>query len=512
MSSVSETPSAPGLGEDAALAKGKGTFVGSVLTLGVGTVLAQGIKLLSAPVLSRLFGPAATGIAGLFDSVTRTVCPVTTLNYHVAIVLPEKDEEGVNLFALSCLLVVAISLISAGAMWLGGDSLLRLIKAPELIPYEWLFPLGIFAIGMELPLRYWNTRQKYFRRQASSSVWGSLASFAALVALGLAGLRSGEYLILGRMLLLIVPVGILIWVFLRQDVRFALLHCRAGAIWQAAKRWRDFPLYGLWAHLLNGASQQIPALLLVAFFSAEVAGFYGYSVALLALPMSIVTGAVAQVFLQHASAAHAAGGNLAPMVEKAYKSLSAISLMPVLIVALIGPELFQVILGDAWTEAGIYSAILSPWLFLNFVYNPISALYSVLERQGFLLATYVVLFLARLAALVVGGKVLRRPDLTIFAYSAVSIVLAAVQSGSILWFAKASFRSVLVDMFRQLVHAVPTILVVVAAKWALRLPPVWIILVTSLATVPYLVWVYRHDAILRMAVTQSLSKLLRHGK
>ena len=186
--------------------------------------------------------------------------------------------------------------------------------------------------------------------------------------------------------------------------------------------------------------------------------------------------------------------------------------MPLLIVAIIGPDMFRVILGQAWTEAGTYSAILSPWLFLVFIYGPLSSLYIILERQGFLLLTNIALFVARVMVMWVGSQMLKRADLTIAVFSAISAALVALQTASILWFAKTPIRPVLRHFVAHLVQALPTVLVVIVVKWVLHLPSVFVILLAVVATVPYYVRMYRRDPTLRMAITQSFGRLRRRKR
>jgi len=71
----------------------KAGFAKDVLKLASGTVLAQIISILSAPLLTRLFGPEAFGLAALFGSVSGIIGVVACLRYELSIMLPRPRRR-----------------------------------------------------------------------------------------------------------------------------------------------------------------------------------------------------------------------------------------------------------------------------------------------------------------------------------------------------------------------------------------------------------------------------------
>ena len=68
-------------------------FAGNVLKLFAGSALAQGLYVLVAPVLARLYDPADFGLHSIFISIAGVLSTISCLRYENAIVLPEEDEE-----------------------------------------------------------------------------------------------------------------------------------------------------------------------------------------------------------------------------------------------------------------------------------------------------------------------------------------------------------------------------------------------------------------------------------
>jgi len=81
----------------------------------------------------------------------------------------------------------------------------------------------------------------------------------------------------------------------------------------------------------------------------------------------------------------------------------SLGFFPLLLVMVMGEELFSVIFGSQWAKAGIYAQILAPWIMFQFISSPISTLFSVLEMQGTGLVFNSILLVTRIASLLIGG-------------------------------------------------------------------------------------------------------------
>lgn len=92
-------------------------FLLDTLQLGSGTALAQGITILSVPVLSRIYAPESFGIAALFGSIVIILSIISGLRYELAIILPENDSDGFALFLLHAGLSVLSGAITGLIFW-----------------------------------------------------------------------------------------------------------------------------------------------------------------------------------------------------------------------------------------------------------------------------------------------------------------------------------------------------------------------------------------------------------
>ncbi len=400
-------------------ARRRSSFAGDVLRLVSGTSVAQLITVLSSPIVTRLFAPEAFGLWALFGSITSVIGIVVCLRYELAIMLPEADEEAANLLALSLLLALGTSVATIPAVIFGGQFAARLLKAPALEGVLWAVPPTVLGAGVVVALNYWNSRARRFGRLSTSRVAASAMSTAVQLGAGWSGHANAGGLVASSLAGSAVSVGVLGSQVLRDDGAFFRRSVRWRGIRESLQRHRKFPTYGTTTALLNSASWQLPSILLQYYFSATVVGLYAMGNQLLRVPMNLIGGAISQVFYQQAVEAHRTG-RLADVVESAFRRLAAFSLFPMVVLAVVGREIFLVVLGPRWGEAGVYAQILSLWTFFWFISSPLTTLFAVLERQEFALKINAAILGTRFLSLVVGGLLgSARLALTLFAATGV---------------------------------------------------------------------------------------------
>ena len=81
----------------------------NVLTLLSGTVIAQALPILFAPVLTRIFSPEEFAVYGVYIAVVMFCTVLSSGRYELAIILPEDDEKAINLLSLSYRLLAVVS-------------------------------------------------------------------------------------------------------------------------------------------------------------------------------------------------------------------------------------------------------------------------------------------------------------------------------------------------------------------------------------------------------------------
>jgi lipopolysaccharide exporter len=376
-------------------------FVSDVLKLVSGTVVAQIVSLLAAPLLTRLFAPAAFGVVTLFVSISAIFGTVVCLRYDRSIIVPEADIEGFGLVVGSLLCTFLVTGISAVALWLAGPWLLRVLDAPDLHGCLWLVPVNVFILGILAAHNSWDTRKRRFGWITIAQVASSLAYVLIAITAGLLGRASGWFLIVGTAAGTAIS-AMLLCVQVWYECRPLLRQVSWQRVVQVLRRYHRFPKYSTGAALLNSISWELPTFFLSGFFSSVVVGQYALGNRLIRIPMSFLGINVSRVFSQRAAEAKYQG-TLAPLVESTFRALVRLGLFPFLLLALTGRPLFSFVFGERWADAGTYSAILSLWAFFWFVSGPLASVLDILEEQALDLRINGIILVTRVISLLIGG-------------------------------------------------------------------------------------------------------------
>lgn len=474
------------------------SFVGNVLKLVTGNVIAQGLGVLMTPIIARFFPPEAFGVAALFTSITGAISVIACLRYELSIMLPETDEDAVNQLGVSLCSVLFITAITGIVFWGAGKNISRLLNVPDFQQYLYLIPLSVFVNGIFLGMNCWNSRTKHFGRLSMAQVITSMTTQTTKVIAGLTGHIGGGALIGTSLLGSIISALVLGGQIWRDDRNLF----RTAILWEkmirGLQRYRKFPLLDIWGALLNTISWQLPALLLSTFFSAKIVGYYALGMAVLQMPMNIIGGAIARVFYQKACDAKNTG-DISIVVSSVYRRLVSLGLFPLLALSLIGQDVFVIAFGCNWSEAGLYSQILAPWMFFTFISSPLSTLFIVYERQGAALIVHAIIFLTRLLSLYIGGVW----GNVYLALGLFSITGVFVYGGLSIWnmrLANVSPSLCLQVLMKYFLYFLPVGAGLLLLKLGCHASSLMLIVVSGIALVAYLFFVLRQDEALKKLV------------
>jgi O-antigen/teichoic acid export membrane protein len=413
-----------------------------------GTFLAQAIGYALAPVLTRLYSPEEMGELNLFLRITGFISAIATLRYEMSLPLPKKDAHAFLLYKQSFKItayVCATFLVLA---------LLARISYPEwsltamqIIP---VFVATIFLVVINLGTN-WSIRMSEFKEVTRQKLINSIVS--NLLKWVFAFVHWGGWgLIIATVIGYVVSSMRYIFGYARLKEKFSGMNSRLKTR-VLLKEHRDFPMMNLPIILVDNVRDLLIGAVVFGFYSASIFGSYSHTLAMLSLPIMLVSGSLSQVLFHQLAERSNSGKPMFSFVLKMMGVLVVLSIIPFGTLRFYGQEIFVWVFGSQWYEAGRYAELMTFWLMLNFIFSPLAVVPLVLKKQQ-----YALLF---------------------------SICSAAIQVGPFVWSYIKGHASV-IDF-----------------EWSLTLSSDMLALWFVVLLIVYLRWIYRNDEKTTVGIEQT---------
>jgi O-antigen/teichoic acid export membrane protein len=362
-------------------------------TVLTGTVAAQALPLLVAPLITRLCTPADLGAFTVWLGVTSIASTVATLRLEAAMILDHDRRDQRICFEVvayfSTWFAILITLAAAFA---------HVVDLPQAqkLPWFGLVTLGIgtWLVANNQAMLAYATSYNAFGKAALAKVCS--AGMIALSQLALLFFGAGEDgLIAGQMIGL--TVGLFTGIFLLAPPRPSISFKPTVSQLSYLRKHQAFWRFSLPAGLLNIAAGRFPLLLIGAKYGLVAAGLYALTERVLTAPVSLLAASVLEVFKRQSVHEFQTLGNCKAAYRHTFKALVLLGCCPALIIFAFAPNMCALIFGEAWRDAGNFARILAPLYFMNFVASPLSYVFFVAGKQKIDLVWQVALFITTIS-------------------------------------------------------------------------------------------------------------------
>jgi O-antigen/teichoic acid export membrane protein len=303
------------------------SLVQSVLALVSGSIVAQLVFLLSAPILTRLYGFADFGGLAIYNAWVMLLALLGGLRYEHAIIIARGEEEKRRAVALAFFLACGSSVI-----YMVGAVLVRYGSARggelrEVLGVLLLIPVGVLAANLGSILNQLTIRDGLFRVLATLAGMQAILSVAIQVGLGMADVRNG--MVVGGLVASVVYAAALAivlkpertFVGLQRNLEFRILR-------RTAIEFAKFPRYALGADTLALVTLSFTPVLIAYFFNPAVAGVFALAIRVVRLPLLVIATAIAGVLRKEGVDRLKQSGDLHPLYKKVVAGLFAVGVLP----------------------------------------------------------------------------------------------------------------------------------------------------------------------------------------
>ena len=372
----------------------------NVLTLFSGSTLAQLIPFLIYPLLSRLYTPEDFGTLALFSTITSITSVFATGKYELAIMLPAKKANAINITGFCIFLIAAFWVLTMIITLSFGRQIASGLGNPELHPWIYLIPFSIAFYSVFHVMTSILNREKHYRSMAASKVVQSISTSTIKLAGGFMQVGRGG-LITGTVFGQMMSAGFLFHRFSQNNRRWTRL-LSIKRIKEQLNKYVYFPKYTMFHVLSNSISAGLPIFFFTRFFSTHQTGLYSMGYNITFIPLSLFAAALGQVLYQNLSKKYNSKQNLTSLISEATKTVFWLAIIPFTLLFIFAPWLFGFFLGAEWTTSGEYLRIILPWLFMALLTSPLSFVPNIFGKQKMAMFIELINFVLRLGALSAG--------------------------------------------------------------------------------------------------------------
>ena len=359
--------------------KPKSEFSRNVLTLMTGTTIAQAIPIAISPILTRIYTPEDFGVFALYMSMASILSVVATGRYEMAIMLPKKDSDAINIVALSIIISFFVSFISFLIVLIFNVQITNLLGNPEISNWLYFIPITVLLTGIYQSFNYWSNRKKQYKRLATSRVIQSGTTSATNLGMGFGGFGSSG-LILGGIIGRGVATAILAKMVWREDSNLLKYFNKLKMV-ALIRKYIDFPKINLFHSFINESKNFITNVLLVNFYSNFILGQFYMVNRILLLPSTLIGSSISQVLFRVFSEKYNKKEDFSYLVLKMIIKLFLFALIPFLMILLYGKELFSFVFGKEWSIGGELASSYALYILFHFVASPVSIIPLIVKKQ-----------------------------------------------------------------------------------------------------------------------------------
>jgi len=354
-------------------------FLKNTIKIMSSSSLAQLTVICITPLLTQFFSPEEFGIYAFYISVCTIFGSIANGKFDIAIMLPKKNIDSVNIFILSILISFTFSVLILIVLYLFKNLIFR-NEYVVFVKLYYVFPITIFFIGLNSSILSFFNRQTAYNEIAKNNVIKSTTNSFSSLFLGIKKIASG--MIIGNLISLTVTL-LVNFSYIKNKINKRDI--KRTLIISNFIKYIDFIRFSTISIFFNSVSSFGITTIIILFFGPKVAGLYFLAEKIFAVPISILTSSISQVYFEKASRLfYRDKFELLQLTLKIQKNIFKILFPSLLFLCLLG-EILLNILGEEWSKAGAILKFISVYILFKNIYSPISHIGDILNKQKQLL-------------------------------------------------------------------------------------------------------------------------------
>jgi O-antigen/teichoic acid export membrane protein len=344
-----------------------------------GSVAAQALPLLAAPLLARLYAPDSFGEFGLYVAVTSILAAFANLKYDHAVLLAKNAVAAFHVFVICVMSTATIAVLM---------SLLILLAPDAWFGSRWFSVNRTHAVWLPVSFILASLTQALISILFRGEQFGTVAKVRVSQAVMTTGLTLslGFWMPTGTALIASSIAGqgfgVAMLLLLRDSSQPFFTSLRWSLLARCSTRYRRFPVFTAPSDLLNALGTNLPLLFIGSIYGVATAGAYAMAQRALGMPLMLIGAAFSDAYRQSAAKSFAEEGSYWRITVRTFRTLGLIAIVPAVVCAMSAPWLFAIVFGDQWALTGEIVQMLTPVYLFRFVVSPLSYNFYLANRHS----------------------------------------------------------------------------------------------------------------------------------
>jgi O-antigen/teichoic acid export membrane protein len=386
----------------------------AVVGLGSASIAGYLVMLGAAPIIARLYTPAAVGEAQIILSLGATLSVAASQRYELALPVPTDARIASDLLTATVHLILAFTIFATTVLFIASTQIARLLHLEHKALLA-LLPLLIVGTAINWTGSFWLTRLGQFGAIALGRLANSVGLVTAQTVLAISFRGSPVGYAAAS------AIGLTLSILVQQiganttlsSLRTPHLSRELAALYA----YRNFPFYTLPYTLLTESGKALIITLLGVLDSKRTAGFYAVAYRIVFLPVSLVSASLSQAFYRRATDA-AKLRDLEVVVQRMLTLLVKVATPALLLLCIYRTEICRSVLGLQWAGVADYMPALCAPSFVILCTTWLDRLYDIAHKQKVRLIVQVIGDCVAFLAFAVLFLATRDPKLSVYGFCA----------------------------------------------------------------------------------------------
>lgn len=380
-----------------------------------GTLIGQGVTIISLPIITRIYGAEIIGIWALLHSIAVIINSFSDLGLTNSIMVDDDANVEKNyqvITTMSAIISIMASIFVTLYCVFANDRLeMNLI-------FAFIFlAIMIFTLQQTQLCYTWLNRNKKYNvlmknPLINNGVYGLLA-----IGLGLFGFKTYGYFI-GY----IIGQVVTLW-HMKRNLSGKMFTLKLQDFKDVIKVNKKFVIYQIPTNVIAKLKSQLPTLLVKAFWGTEMLGYYSISIRMLQIPSTLLASAIGRIFFQTVSTMKREGKAIGQFVYQNMTRAMKIAIVPMALLMAFGDIAAKVFLGEEWAIAGDFIRILALQYFFAFLMNTVHGLTITLDKQNYAMISCIAQAVAYAVGAIIGKFVFNNIYIALLLMMALFIII-----------------------------------------------------------------------------------------